>query len=69
VVLISLYPDREGNKLQRQKIFISFIKMTVQHNKLLNPIMGCLYVDFVGLPVSVVHMTIIKFVRAKDIAM
>ena len=31
--------------------------------------MGCLYVDFVGLHVSVIHMTIIRSVRATEIAM
>ena len=31
--------------------------------------MGCLYVNFVGLHVSVIHMTIIRSVKAKDIAM
>ena len=31
--------------------------------------MGCLYVNFVGLYVSVIHMTIIRSVRAKEIAM
>ena len=46
-----------------------FINMTVKHNNLLNPIMGCLYVNFVGLHVSVIHMTIIRSVRAKEIAM
>jgi hypothetical protein len=39
-----------------------FINMTVKHNNLLNPIMGCLYVNFVGLHVSVIHMTIIRSV-------
>jgi len=43
--------------------------MTVKYNNLLNPIMGCLYVNFVGLHVSVIHMTIIRTVRAKEIAM
>ena len=46
-----------------------FINMTVKHNNLLNPIMGCLYVNFVGLHVSVIHMTIIRSVRAKEIIM
>ena len=45
------------------------INMTVKHNNLLNQIMGCLYVNFVGLHVSVIHMTIIRSVRAKEIAM
>ena len=31
--------------------------------------MGCLYVNFVGLHVSVIDMTIIRSVRAKEIAM
>jgi len=31
--------------------------------------MGCLYVNFVGLHVPVIHMTIIRSVRAKEIAM
>ena len=43
--------------------------MTVKHNNLLNPIMGCFYVNFVGLHVSVIHMTIIRSVKAKEIAM
>ena len=30
--------------------------------------MGCLYVSFVGLHVSVIHMTIVRSVRAKEIA-
>ena len=42
--------------------------MTAKHNSLLNPIMGCLYVNFVGLHVSVIHVTIIRSVRAKEIA-
>jgi hypothetical protein len=46
-----------------------FINMTVKHNNLWNPIIGCLYVNFVGLHVSVIHMTIIRSVRAKEIAM
>ena len=50
-------------------MMIIFINMTVKHNNLLNPIMGCLYVNFVGLHVSVIHMTIIRSVRAKKIAM
>jgi hypothetical protein len=29
--------------------------------------MECLYVNFVGQYVSVIHMTIIRFVRAKEI--
>ena len=31
--------------------------------------MLCLYVNFVGLHVSVIHMAIIRSVRAKEIAM
>jgi hypothetical protein len=31
--------------------------------------MGCHYVNFVGLHVSVIHMTIIKSIRVKEIAM
>ena len=46
-----------------------FINMTVKHNNLLNPIMGRLYLYFVGLNVSVIHMTIIRSVRANEIAM
>ena len=46
----------------------TFINMTVKHNNLLNLIIGCLYVNFVGLHVSVIHMTIIRSVRAKEIA-
>ena len=46
---------------------ITFINMTVKHNNLLNQIMGCLYVNFVGLHVSVILMTIIRSVRAKEI--
>ena len=40
-----------------------------KHNNLLNPIMGCLYVNLVGLHVSVIHMTIIRSVRAKEVVM
>jgi hypothetical protein len=36
---------------------------------LLNPIMDCPYVNFFGLHVSVIHMTIIRSVRAKEIVM
>ena len=46
-----------------------FINMTVKHNNLLNQIIGCLYVNFVGLPVSFIQMTIIRSVRAKEIVM
>ena len=31
--------------------------------------MGCLHVNFVGVHVSVIHMTIIRSVRANEIAM
>ena len=44
-----------------------FINMTDKHNNLLNPITGCIYVNFVRLHVSVIHMTIIRSVRAKEI--
>ena len=43
-----------------------FINMTVKHKNLLNPVMGYLYVNFVGLNVSVIHMTISRSVRAKE---
>jgi hypothetical protein len=43
--------------------------MTVKHNNVLNLIVGCLYVSFFGLHVSVILMTIIRSVRAKEIAM
>ena len=43
--------------------------MTVKHNHLLNLIIGCLYVSFFGLHVSVILMTIIRSVRTKEIAM
>jgi len=36
---------------------------------LLNTIIGRLYVNFVGLHVSVIHITIIRSVRPKEIAM
>jgi hypothetical protein len=48
---------------------ITFINMTVKHNNLLNLIIGCLYVSFFGLHVSVILMTIIRSVTAKEIAM
>ena len=41
--------------------------MTVKHKNLLNLIIGCLYVSFFGLHVSVILMTIIRSVRAKVI--
>ena len=47
---------------------INFINMTVKHNNLLNLIIGCIYVSFFGLHVSVILMTIIRSVRAKEIA-
>jgi len=50
-------------------MMITSINMTVKHNNLLNPIIGCLYVSFFGLLVSVILMTIIRSVRAKEIAM
>ena len=50
-------------------MMITFINMTVKHNSLLNPIIGCLYVSFFGLYVSVILMTIIRSIRAKEIAM
>jgi len=31
--------------------------------------MGCLYVNFLGLHVSVIHMAIIRSVRAREITM
>ena len=43
--------------------------MTIKQNNLLNLIIGCLYVSFFGLHVSVIRMTIIRSVRAKEIAM
>jgi len=43
--------------------------MTVKHNNSLNLITGCLYIRFFGLHVSVIPMTIIRSVRAKEIAM
>jgi len=50
-------------------MMITFIKMTVKQNNLLNLITVCLYVTFFGLHVSVIHMTIIRPARAKEIAM
>ena len=50
-------------------MMITFINMTVKHNNLLNLIIGCLYVSFFGLHVSAILMTIIRSVRAKEIAM
>jgi hypothetical protein len=43
--------------------------MTVKHNSLLNLIVGCLYVSFFGLHISVILVTIIRSIRAKEIAM
>ena len=45
----------------------AFINMTVKHNNWLNLIIGCLYVSFFGLHVSVILMTIIRSVRAKEV--
>ena len=50
-------------------MMITFINKTVKHNNVLNLIIECLYVSFFGLHVSVIHMTIIRSVRAKEIAM
>jgi len=50
-------------------MMIAFINMSVKHNNLLNLIIGCLYVSFFGLHVLVILMTIIRSVRAKEIAM
>ena len=55
--------------LSVDKTFITIINMTVKHNNLLILIIGCLYVSFFGLHVSVILMTIIRSVRAKEIAM
>ena len=49
-------------------MMITFIKMTVKHNNSLNLITGCLHISFFGLHVSVIFMTIIRSVRAKEIA-
>jgi len=49
-------------------MIIAFINVTIQHNNLLNLNIGCLYVSFFGLHVSVILMTIIRSVRAKEIA-
>ena len=45
------------------------MNMTVKHNNLLNLITGCLYIIFFGLHVSVILMTIIRSVRAKEVPM
>ena len=50
-------------------MMITLINKTVKHNNLLNPIMRCFYVNFSGLQVSVIRMTILRSVRAKEIAM
>ena len=50
-------------------MMITVINITVKHNNLLNLITGRLYVSFFGLHVSVILMTIIRSVRAKEIAM
>jgi hypothetical protein len=49
-------------------MMITFISMTVKHDNLLNLIVGCLYVSFFGLHVYVILRTIIRSVRAKEIA-
>ena len=43
--------------------------MTVKHSNLLNLVIGCLYVNFFGLHVLVILTTIIRSVRAKEIAL
>jgi hypothetical protein len=48
---------------------LAFINMMVKQNNLLNLIIGCLYVTFFGLHDSVILMTTIRSVRAKEIAM
>jgi len=50
-------------------MIITFVKMTVKRNNSLNLITGCLYISFFGLHVSVILTTIIRSVRAKEIAM
>ena len=49
-------------------MMITFTKMTVEHNNSLNLITGCLYVSFFGPHVSVILVTIIRSVRAKEIS-
>ena len=44
---------------------ITFIKMPVKHNNSLNLITRCLYISLFGPHVSVIPMTIIRFVRDK----
>jgi hypothetical protein len=46
-------------------MMITFINMVVKHNNLLKLIIGCLYVSFFGLHVSVILMTIIRSVPIK----
>jgi hypothetical protein len=65
---IILTEEGSLKRLWVEQIYFTAINMTVKHNNLLKPIMGCLYVNFVG-HVSVIHMTIIRSVRAKKIAM
>jgi len=48
-------------------MMITFINITVKRNNLLNLIIGCLYVSFFELHVSVILMTIIRSIRAKEI--
>ena len=50
-------------------MMITFVNMTVKHNNVLDLIIGCPYVNLFGLHVSVILMTIIRSVRAKEIAM
>ena len=50
-------------------MMITFINMSIKHNNLLNLIIECLYVSFFGLHVSVILMTIVRYARAKEIAM
>jgi len=41
-------------------MIIIFLNMTLKHNNLLSLIIGCLYVSFFGLLVSVILMTIMS---------
>jgi hypothetical protein len=50
-------------------MIITFISMTIEHNNLLNLIIGCLYVSFFGQHILVILMTIVRSVRAKETAM
>ena len=59
----------DGLYAQSVSKLFTFIKMTAKHNNSLNLITGCLYISFFGLHVSVILMTIIRSVRAKEIAM